>query len=82
MSDCDKHFAFMPLMPDGTPVPEVMLENELIRFLRLRELGIKNPHNTLRYYREKDILKPTRIGRRNVYTIQSALEFKEKLTKK
>lgn len=69
-------------MPDGTPVPEVMLEDELIKFLRLRELGIKNPANTLRYYRERGILKPTRIGNRNAYTRSSACEFLEKLTKK
>ena len=69
-------------MPDGTPVPGVMLESELIQFLRLRELGIKKPENTLRYYRERGILKPTRIGNRNAYTQSSVYEFLEKLTGK
>lgn len=69
-------------MPDGTPVPEVMLEDELIRFLRLRELGIKNPAGTLRHYRELGVLKPCRIGHRNVYTKSAACAFLEKLTKK
>lgn len=73
-------------MPDGNgglqPVPEVLLESELVRFLRLRELGVRNPKNTLRYYREIGALKPTKIGNRNCYTVQAAIEFLEKLTKK
>ena len=69
-------------MPNGKPVPEVMLESELIQFLRLEEIGVKHPANTLRYYREKGKLKPTCIGGRNVYTIQSALRFLENLTKR
>ena len=67
-------------MPDGKPVPEVMLEDELIEFLRLDALGIKNPANTLRYYRERGILRATRIGNRNVYTRRRACEFLRLLT--
>lgn len=69
-------------MGDGSVVPELMLESELIKFLRLEELNIKNPANTLRYYREKGLLRPCRIGGRNAYTRSSALEFLEKLTGK
>lgn len=69
-------------MPDGMPCPEVMLEEELIKFLRLKELGVKNPHNTLKYYREQGKLKPTPISKRNVYTRSSACEFLEEMTKK
>ena len=68
-------------MPDGTPVPEVMLEGELIKFLRMGELGIKNPANTLKYYRERKLLRPTRIGGRNAYSRKAALEFLDSLTK-
>ena len=64
---------------DGTPVPEVMLEKELVKLLRLRELGIKNPTNTLRYYRERGKLKPTRIGNRNAYTLNDVCAFLERL---
>jgi hypothetical protein len=81
MSENNGHFGFVPLMPDGTPAPAVMLESDLIRFLRLNELGINNPGNTLRYYRERGKLKPTRIGGRNCYTIQAALDFLEEMTK-
>jgi len=73
MSEHNGHFGFVPLMPDGTPVPTVMLETDLIRFLRLDELGVRNPGNTLRYYRERGKLRATKIGNRNWYTIQAAL---------
>jgi hypothetical protein len=69
-------------MPDGKPVPEVMLESELITFLRLNELGVKKPANTLRYYREQGKLKATRIGNRNAYTRTAACEFLQEMTKK
>jgi len=81
-SDNNRLFSFMPLMPDGAPAPAVMLEADLIRFLRLDELGVKNPANTLRYYRERGKLRATRIGNRNCYTIEAALEFLQKMTKK
>jgi len=69
-------------MPNGTPVPEVMLESELIKFLRLEELGIKNPVITLRYYRERGKLQATPIGGRKAYTRRAACEFLEVMTKK
>jgi len=82
MTENNGHISFVPLMPDGTPVPSVMLEADLIRFLRLNELGVKNPGNTLRYYRERGKLRATKIGNRNCYTVQAALDFLEKMTKK
>ena len=54
MDSDNNHFEFVPLMPDGEPCPSVLLEKDLIRFLRLEELGVKNPANTLRYYRERE----------------------------
>ena len=69
-------------MSDGTPVPEVMVEDELVKFLRLKDLGVKNPTNTLRYYRERGKLKPTRIGNRIAYTRTAACEFLQELTSK
>jgi hypothetical protein len=82
MSERNGHLGFVPLMPDGRPAPAVMLETDLIRFLRLEELGVKNPANTLRYYREIGKLAATRIGNRNAYTLNSAMELLEALTKK
>ncbi len=82
MNENNKYFAFVPLMPDGKLTPAVMLEQDVIDFLRMREVGIKNPANTLRYYREKGKLKPTRIGGHNVYTLDAIMEFLEIMTKK
>ena len=66
--------------PGGQPTPEVMTEAELIKFLRLEEIGVKNPAGTLRYYREKGKLCATRISNHNLYTRTSALEFLKELT--
>ena len=82
MSENNGNPGFVPLMPDGTPAPTVMLEADLIRFLRLEELGIKNPAGTLRYYRERGKLHATRLANRNCYTVRAALEFLEEMTKK
>ena len=67
-------------LPDGTPCPTVLTEADLITFLRLNELGISNPSGTLRYYREKGKLSATRIGGRNCYTVESAMEFLAAMT--
>ncbi len=69
-------------MPDGRPVPAVMLESELVELLRLNELGISNPPNTLRYYREKHMLKGTKIGHRLCYTPAAVKDFLEAVTDK
>ncbi len=70
------------VMPDGTVCPTVMLESDLIKFLRLEELGIANPTGTLRYYRDKRLLSATKIGGYNVYTLESAMELLRALTGK
>ena len=69
-------------MPDGTPCPVVLLEEDVIKLLRLKELGVPNPKNTLRYYREIGKLKPACIGHHNVYTLDVVLTFLEAMTKK
>ncbi len=75
-----KHLGFVPVMPDGSPCPTVLLEGDLIRFLRLKELGVKNPVNTLRYYRERGKLQATRIGKHNCYTVRAVMDFLERMT--
>ena len=71
-------------LPDGnggfTPCPELMTEEEAIRFLRLNTLGVIKPANTLRYYREKKKLHATKIGNRNFYTRRACIEFMENMT--
>ena len=67
-------------MPDGRPAPSVMTETEFIRWLRLDELGIKNPKKTLDYYKAKGDLRGTHISNRCVYTQEEGLDFLRKLT--
>ena len=62
-------------MPDGTPAPEVMTAQETYRFLRLDEANLKNPATTLQYYRDKGILRGTKIGKTIRYTKEDLLDF-------
>lgn len=71
MSDYQKHFAYA-VLPDGsggfTPCPELLTEAEAIRYLRLDvSPACKKPLNTLKYYREKGLLRPTKIGKALFY---------------
>ena len=67
-------------MPDGRPVPELMTEDELITFLRLDVDGPANPSQTLQYYRDKGLLRATRVGKRLRYQRKEALAFLDRLT--
>ena len=49
------------------PCPELMTEEEAVRYLRLDVDGPKKPEDTLRYYREKGLLRGTKVGRRLRY---------------
>jgi hypothetical protein len=67
-------------MPGGCPCPEVLTEQEAIRFLRIDTTGVKNPETTLRYYREQGLLRGTQIGRNLFYTKTELLSFLSKQT--
>jgi hypothetical protein len=62
-------------MPNGQPVPEVLTEEDLIKLLRLDEDGTDKSANTLRYYREKNLLRATQIGKKLRYIKQEVLNF-------
>lgn len=55
------------ILPDGnggfTPCPELLTEQEAIRYLRLDGIDIENPASTLRYYRKKGLLRATQVGK-------------------
>ena len=74
------------VLPDGNggyePCPELLTEAEAIRYLRLNTLGLRQPANTLRYYRNKGLLNPTPISNHLFYTRRALDEFLEKITKK
>ena len=66
--------------PDGSPVPELLTEAEAICFLRLDVDGPKNPKLTLKHYRDKGLLKPTKVGKTNKYLKKELLRFLDHLT--
>ena len=60
-------FTISTILPDGnggfTPCPELLTENEAIKFLRLDEVDVDDPASTLRYYRKKGLLRATQVGK-------------------
>lgn len=60
------------------PCPEVLLPREAALYLRLDMNS--NWEQTLKYYRERKILRGTRIGKRIYYTRKSLDEFLAKMT--
>ncbi len=45
------------------PCPELLTEEEAIRYLRLDGIKTKDSANTLRYYRRKGLLRATQVGK-------------------
>ena len=85
----DKIRAFPELMvpavlPDGnggfTPCPDLLTEEEAIRFLRLDSIGVDDPANTLRYYRRKGLLRATQVGKCVRYRRIELERFLDRLT--
>jgi len=64
------------------PAPELLTEEEAIRFLRLDLDGPKDPSKTLAYYRGKKLLCATRVGRKLRYQRTELLKFLDKLTER
>jgi hypothetical protein len=46
-----------------TPCPELLTEQEAIRYLRLDTINIKDPSATLRTYRKRGLLKGTQVSK-------------------
>jgi len=72
------------VLPDGnggfTPCPELLTEDEAIRFLRLDGINAEDPANTLRYYRKKGFLRATQVGKCIRYRRIELEKFLERLT--
>ena len=60
---------------DGTVVPDLLTEEEAVKFLRLDIDGPKDPSATLKHYRDKRMLRGTQIGRRYRYSRVELLKF-------
>jgi len=77
-------FSAPAILPDGnggfTPCPDLLTEDEAVRFLRLDEVGIEDPAGTLRYYRKKGLLKATQVGKCIRYRRVELENFLAKIT--
>lgn len=53
------------ILPGDPPVPcpELLTEEEAIRYLRLDLIDIEEPASTLRYYRTRGLLRATQVGK-------------------
>lgn len=62
------------------PCPELLTEDEAIRYLRLDTIKIGNPSETLRRYRELGMLRGTQVSKRVMYRRIELDRFLERLT--
>lgn len=62
-----EHNPITAVLPDGqggfTVCPELLTEEEAIRYLRLNLIGEGDSSHTLRYYRKKGLLRATQVGK-------------------
>ncbi|MBN1763689.1 MAG: helix-turn-helix domain-containing protein [Sedimentisphaerales bacterium] len=63
---------------DGKPVAFLMTEDELVKFLRLDQVNIQHPADTLRRYRDAGRLKGIQISKQILYRLPDVLEFLER----
>ena len=82
MAEHNDNFCFS-ILPDGnggyTPCPEVLTEDEAIRYLRIDKQKA-DPFKTLRYYREKRKLRATKIGNNLLLSRKELDRFIEVMT--
>jgi hypothetical protein len=69
-------------MPDGTPASDLLTEEETIKFLRLDIDGPQNPKVALKHFRDKGLLRPTKIKRTNCYQRKELLRFLDLMTER
>jgi len=72
---------FLPGDPPR-PCPEVLTEDEAVRYLRLDTIRIANPAATLLRYRKLGLLRGTQIGKKVCYRRVELEKFLEKITDK
>jgi hypothetical protein len=71
----------LPSKDGGTqPCPELLTEDEAIRYLRLDTIGIKNPAMTLANYRDSAQLRATRVSKKLFYRRVELDRFLERVT--
>ena len=78
------HIYPMAILPgsEPTPCPELLTAEEAVRYLRLDTTGVAKPELTLRYYRERGLLRATRVGRCVFYRRVELDHLLDRLTEK
>jgi hypothetical protein len=58
-------FITAAILPGVTPAPcpELLTEDEAIRYLRLDLIDVDDPAGALRYYRRQGLLRGTQVGK-------------------
>ena len=72
-------------MPEGRdawqPVPQLMTQNELVRFLRIPEISAaKDQHNVIEHLKRYRSLPRIRLCNKTLYPLNAILEWIEKET--
>ncbi|MCC6968975.1 MAG: helix-turn-helix domain-containing protein [Phycisphaerales bacterium] len=62
------------------PCPELLTEEEALRYLRLDIIDIDNPEDTLRRYRKLGLIRGTQVGKCVRYRRQELERFLERIT--
>lgn len=62
------------------PCPELLTEEEAIRYLRLDLIDIEDPTSTLTYYRRRGLLRATQVGKCIRYRRIELERFLDRLT--
>ncbi len=74
----------MSVLPDGnggfTPCPDLLTQEEAIRYLRLDTVNVNDHSSTLQRYREKGLLRATQVSKRLFYRKVELDRFLERLT--
>ncbi len=78
-----RSFQVLPILPGlpPEPCPELMTEEEAIRYLRLDTIaGLRNPKETLARYRANGMLRGTQVSKRIFYRRVELDRFLDRLT--
>lgn len=67
------------LIPAG-PCPDLLTEEEAIRYLRLDIIDVENPEDTLRRYRKQGLVRGTQVGKCVRYRRSELEAFLDRIT--
>lgn len=64
------------------PCPDLLTEEEAIRYLRLDIIDVENPEDTLRRYRKQGLVRGTQVGKCVRYRRSELEAFLDRITEK